>query len=87
MSLFVDKVITKDDSAIQVEMVWHPHLGILARGEFVLFQMNCLSLNLVSFPLTASFSEDLGGVVNLVDKYGYDIDEGMIPRENAQSRL
>ena len=47
----------------------------------------CLPLNLVSFPLTASFSEDLGGVVNLVDKYGYDIDEGMIPRENAQSRL
>ena len=41
MSLFVDKVITKDDSAIQVEMVWHPHLGILARGEqwFLLFQI------------------------------------------------
>jgi hypothetical protein len=31
--------------------------------------------------LAASFSEDLGGVINLVDKYGYDIDEGIIPRE------
>ena len=36
---------------------------------------------MVWFLLTASFSEDLGGVVNLVDKYGYDIDEGMIPRK------
>ena len=38
------------------------------------------------FLLTASFSEDLGGVVNLVDKYGYDVDEGMIPREQTLSR-
>ena len=83
MSLFVDKVITKDDSAIQVDMVWHPHLGILARGEEgLLTQIKCRSSpNVVWFLLTASFSEDLGGVVNLVDKYGYDIDEGMIPRK------
>ena len=84
MSLFVDKVVTKDDSAIQVEMVWHPHLGILARGERRFAFAKCISsLNRVWFLLTASFSEDLGGVVNLVDKYGYDVDEGMIPREQT----
>ena len=44
------------------------------------------SLKLLRFLLTASFSEDLGGVVNLVDKYGYDVDEGMIPREQTLSR-
>jgi hypothetical protein len=33
MSLFVDKVITRDDSAIQVEMCWHPQMGLLARGK------------------------------------------------------
>ena len=50
--------------------------------EGLLTQIKCRSSpNMVWFLLTASFSEDLGGVVNLVDKYGYDIDEGMIPRK------
>lgn len=38
MSLFVDKVITRDDSAIQVDMCWHPQLGILARGTHKIFK-------------------------------------------------
>ena len=34
MSLFVDKIITKDDSAIQVDMAWHKQAGLLALGAY-----------------------------------------------------
>lgn len=58
MSIFVDKVITRDDSAIQVAMVWHKQLQIIAIG---------------------SYSEDKGGTVEIIDQFGYTIDEGRIP--------
>ena len=34
MSLFVDKIITKDDRAIQVDMSWHHTAGLLALGSY-----------------------------------------------------
>eukprot|EP00095_Tigriopus_kingsejongensis_P006204 snap_masked-scaffold252_size238019-processed-gene-1.6 protein:Tk06204 transcript:snap_masked-scaffold252_size238019-processed-gene-1.6-mRNA-1 annotation:"intraflagellar transport protein 140-like protein" len=34
MSLFVDKVITPDESAIQVGMSWHKQFGLLALGSY-----------------------------------------------------
>ncbi|TRY69166.1 hypothetical protein TCAL_05644 [Tigriopus californicus] len=34
MSLFVDKVITPNESAIQVGMAWHPQFGLLALGSY-----------------------------------------------------
>lgn len=34
MSLFVDRVITPNESAIQVGMAWHPQFGLLALGSY-----------------------------------------------------
>jgi len=58
MSLYVDKAVTADESAIQVDMAWHPRLQLVA---------------------LAAYSEDRGGTVDLVDRYGYNVDEGQIP--------
>ncbi len=58
MTLYIDRAITRDESAIQVDLAWHDSLHLAALG---------------------AFSEDRGGTVDVVDRYGYSVDEGRIP--------
>ncbi len=34
MTLYIDKAITRDESAIQVDLSWHPSLHLAALGAF-----------------------------------------------------